>query len=135
MSGFKLLMWFFIIILAVFVFMKIVTYDPEDDFEKKYTCSSIIALFNITQEERNCNLVNCTKLNDEPYVDVCDCGVTNTKIFRQCDVQMEVRNYIGDADKLRGDILTKHPEYIADINVSVNPGINLVYSDGSTEAY
>ena len=135
MNSLKLFLGFIVIALAVFAFIQIFNSNPEDDFEKKYTCSSIIALFNITQEERNCNLVNCTKLNDEPYVDVCNCGVTNTKIFRQCDVQMEVRNYIGDADKLRGDILTKHPEYIADINVSVNPGINLVYSDGSTEAY
>ena len=114
----------------------LITNDGSDgDFEKQYTCSSLIAFFNITPEENNCPLSNCTKINEEPYVDVCDCDKTKTKVFRQCNVQLEVRNYIGDADKLRGEVLTNNPELRHKVNTTMNPGMQLIYSDGSTEAY
>lgn len=134
MSYKKLFVWAIILLISAIVFnFLLANPNTKKDFETKNLCSSLDSFFNMTPEEYNCRLSNCEQINEEPYVDVCDCEFTKTKIFRYCTTTIPTTFYIADADKLRSKVLTKNPQLVNSINTSYNPGINLVYSDSSIE--
>ena len=124
-----------ILIMIILVGATLIFPAPKSPWEEKWVCESKTAFFNITPEEWGCGLVNCSRLNEDPYVEMCDCTTTGTKVFRWCDYERRIRSYEGDADKLRGEILTNNQNLPIYINTQYNPGVKLQYSDDREEDY